>query len=40
MNLYKKCIEKITYESSFLVTDATLSSANPIRVTKNILERT
>ena len=36
MNLYKKCPAK---PYSFLVIDTTLSSDNPIRFRKNLLER-
>ena len=36
MNLYKKCTEK---PYSFLVTDATLASDNPLRFRKNLSER-
>ena len=36
MNLYKKCTEK---PNSFLVTDATLASDNPLRFRKNLSER-
>ena len=36
MNLYKKCTAK---PYSFLVTDATLTSDNPSRFRKNLLER-
>ena len=36
MNLYKKCTAKLY---SFLVVDATLSSANPSRFRKVLLER-
>ena len=35
MNLYKKCTEK---PNSFLVTDATLASDNPLRFRKNLSE--
>ena len=36
LNLYKKCTEK---PYSFLVFDATLTSDNPSRFRKNLLER-
>ena len=36
MNLYKKCTAK---PYSFLVTDTTLASDNPLRFRKNLLER-
>ena len=36
-NLYKKCTAK---PYSFLVTDATLASENPLRFRKNLSERT
>ena len=36
MNLYKKCTAK---QYSFLVTDATLASENPLHFRKNLLER-
>ena len=35
MNLYKKCTEK---PYSFLVTDVTLASDNPLRFRKNLSE--
>ena len=35
-NLYKKCTAKLY---SFLVIDATITSDNPLRFTKNLLER-
>ena len=36
MNIYKKCPAK---PYSFLVTDTTLASDNPLRFRKNLLER-
>ena len=36
MNIYKKCTAK---PYSFLVTDTTLASDNPLRFRKNLLER-
>ena len=36
MNLYKKCAEK---SYSYLVIDTTLTSDNPLRFRKNLVER-